>query len=234
MYGYLALLAVVSLLAGCSPGMGAAVESLRTMIARPAAAAPELDPNFAYLRIRRAGHVGYLWRGSMEPSADGPIEVYYSTPGEVIRIQNGRIVGALGLTTEWRQVAVNAPGWRSAAAADRPVSYVRTRDVMPGYRSGVRDELTLRRVPPPANTALHGLDPSTLTWFEESARGARGIRAYLDSDALPPARYAVRIDDREETVVYSEQCLAPDLCFSWQRWSRAMQQAATANAAGAP
>jgi len=101
---------------------------------------------------------------------------------------------------------------------------VRVRDVMPGYRSGVRDELTLRVVAPPKKSELRGVDANSLTWFEEKIRESSSSRlAGTATDSLPPARYAVDLTGTEPTVVYSEQCLRRDLCFTWQRWSAAMQ-----------
>ena len=35
---------------------------------------------------------------------------------------------------------------------------------------------------------------------------------------LPPARYAVQFAEGKGTVVYGEQCLAPQTCFMGQRW----------------
>jgi hypothetical protein len=98
---------------------------------------------------------------------------------------------------------------------------------MPGYRSGVQDWLTLSVVPAPADTALRGLDAKALTWFEERMQPA--VRAF-PSLALPAARYAVDFSRTHEMVVYSEQCLARDLCFTWQRWSASIQQLAAKHA----
>jgi hypothetical protein len=102
--------ALLIVAAGCTTGMNAVVESVRQVVRRgDAADATALDPKFAYLRITRGRHVGLLWLGSTERSADSPVEVYYSGTGEVVRLQNGRIVGALGLNTEWRKVSVVPP-----------------------------------------------------------------------------------------------------------------------------
>ena len=104
---------------------------------------------------------------------------------------------------------------------------------MPGYRFGVKDALSLRVVPEPKRSALQGLDPQRLTWFEERIESApvawlSGIfvSSVVADAALPPARYAVDIQGGLETVVYGEQCLAPDLCFTWQRWPVQAQSAA--------
>jgi len=96
---------------------------------------------------------------------------------------------------------------------------------MPGYRFGVKDVLSLRVVAAPMRSELRGLDPQRLTWFEErvesgSIAGLAAIFGNEPSADLPllPARYAVDLRAGAETVVYAEQCLAPDLCFTWQRW----------------
>jgi len=218
---------------GCTGGMGAAVESLKQAAGRgPAAATPPLDPKFVYLRVTRGKHVGLMWRGSLERSAEGTIEVFYSGSGEVVRLRNGRLVGALGLNTEWRQVDEPALVWRAVAKAGRSTPFVRTRDVMPGYRTAVRDELALKVVAAPERSALQVLDPKSLTWFEETVSVPGATRMPLltsDNDTVPAARFAADFAGEEEVVVYGEQCLARDFCFTWQRWSTAMQQAATAS-----
>ena len=213
----LAAAASLLALAACTSGMTAALESARHVFRPPPSPPPNLDPNFSYLRITRGSHTGHMWRGSVEKAPQGTIEVYYSGAGEILRLLDGRLVGALGLVTEWRQVSTAAPDWRTLAKDGQAVSYVRTRDVMPGYRSGVRDAITVRPVAPPQRrTALQVLDPASLAWFEERVTPA---------GRLPPALYAVDVKDGTPNVVYAEQCVAADYCFTWQRWSAAMQQA---------
>jgi len=208
--------------------MNAVVQSVRTAVqGEPGVDAARLDPRFRYLRITVEGGVGFLALGNVESHPQGPIEVWYSAKREVLRFQNGRLVGAVGLQTEWRAVSLpDLPSWSALAQAREPVPWVRVRDLMPGYRFGVRDALVLRVTAPPGKTALLGLDPRSLTWFEErfQAEPLAGSRTILpavlsDDRALPPARYAVELRDGRETVVYGEQCLAPELCFTWQRWN---------------
>jgi hypothetical protein len=209
-------------LSGCTGGMGAAMQSVRDLLpSRAPTEATQLDPKFDYLRVTRGKRVALLWRGNVERSQPLPVDVYYSGQGDVVRVQNGRIVGALGLTTEWRRVDVVAPPWTAIAKSPEQARVVRTRDVMPGYLSGLREELRVRAVGAPSGSALRGIDPQSLAWFEESVahRPAPGVQA------LPPTRYAVDLAQGDGTVMYAEQCLAVDLCFSWQRWSAAMQQA---------
>jgi len=174
----------------------------------------KLNPNFRYLRLMIEGRVVMLALGDIDAHPRGEIEVWYSAGREVLRFQNGRLVGAAGLTTEWRNVVLpELPGWSALSSAAAPLRWVRTRDVMPGYRYGVRDALALSVVPPPAASALQGLEPQQLTWFEE-----RFADDGLRKSVLPPARYALQFADGRETVVYGEQCIAPQTCFTWQRW----------------
>ena len=217
---------------GCTPGMNAAVQSARVVVFGPGDQdARPLDPNFAYLRVTRGRHVGLLWRGSMESSPIAPIEVYYSSTGEVVRLQNGRVVGALGLETEWRRVEIAAPPWDVVAASATSVPFVRTRDVMPGYRAGIRDRLIMRVIPAPNRSALRARDPGALTWFEEVEHQPRFHLPGTPTDTLPATRYAVDFrSGKEPVVVYSEQCLAADLCFTWQRWPAASKPTAASRA----
>ena len=229
----LLLLPLVVGLEGCTTGMGAALQSVQELVQRsPAADAVNLDPAFPFLRTTMAGRVGFAWLGNTERDAHGPLEVFYSGSGEMVRLQHGRIVSAIGFATEWRKAEwPQLPSWASVANASAPLSYVRVRDVMPGYRTGLRDELTLRVIEAPAKSALRGVDASSLVWFEERFRPTsiasdyRRLAAGTANDALPAAKYAVEIAGERETVVYSEQCLARDFCFTWQRWSAAMQEA---------
>lgn len=207
--------------------MNAIVQTLQDVVQGPQSVAnARLNPNFRYLRVTIGSRVVFLALGNEDSHPQGPIEVWYSAEREVLRLQKGRIVGAVGLTTEWRNVVLpELPSWSAITRAQEPVSWVRIRDVMPGYRFGVRDKLVLRVLPPPRNSALQGPDPQSLNWFEERlqpdslARFPATLFTGLAVDSgLPPARYAVDLREGKETVVYAEQCLAPDLCFSWQRW----------------
>ena len=76
---------------------------------------------------------------------------------------------------------------------------------------------------PPATTAAietQGRDSQRLSWFEERVLpSAKGTPVLVAADQiLPPARYAVDMQEGRAVVVYSEQCLASELCFAWQRW----------------
>lgn len=180
-----------------------------------------LNPNFSYLRVVVGGRVVYLALGYEDSDPHGYAEVWYSAEREVLRFQNGRLIGATGLPVEWRSVSLPAlPSWSALSRAEQPFRWVRTRDVMPGYSFGVRDALVVRSISPPGQNELQGVDSKSLTWFEEQTgpETFTGCSGCFPDKSLPPARYAVDFRGGKDAVVYGEQCLAPDLCFTWQRW----------------
>jgi hypothetical protein len=222
-----AALSLVAALSGCSAGSNAILQTLPYAYGRsPGVDDARLNPNVRYLRVTIGGRVVLLALGNVDSDRQGPIEVWYSAEREVLRLQSGRLVGAVGLTTEWRGVLLpELPSWGAVARGHKAFRWTRTRDVMPGYRFGVKDTLSLRVVEEPKRGELQGLDPQRLTWFEERVESGpvAGLSAVLGNSiaadaVLPPARYAVDLREGQETVVYGEQCLAPKLCFTWQRW----------------
>lgn len=217
------LLALSLLLVACASGGSAIVQTLQNVWgSAPDVSQARLNPNFRYLRVVVEGNIVLLALGYTDAHPQGPVEVWYSAEKEVIRLQNGRLVGASGTTTEWHSVSLpELPAWSAAAKSDTPIRWIRTRDVMPGYRFGIRDALVTHVVEPPSRSQLLGIDPNSLVWFEESyeTSGSRAANTSGgSSERLPVAKYAVALSQGTGSVVYAEQCLAPDLCFSWQRW----------------
>jgi hypothetical protein len=176
---------------------------------------PVFRPEFSYLRASFEGRTVFLVLGYVDPHPDGPTEVWYSASGEAVRLRHGRIVSTAGLTTDWRAVRLsNVPEWTRAAKGGQPaLRFERERDLMPGYRAGIRDEVEQRPIDPPGDTMLAGRPAASLRWFEERSSTHPG------SASLPPARFGLApVGDRLE-VVYSEQCLSRDLCLSFERWN---------------
>jgi len=205
----LALL-ILLVLTGCADSASALWQTTRAAFGR--APAPidtaKLDPRYRFLRVQHRGGISGLILGAVESSPTGPIEVWYASDGELIRLNNGRLAGNTGLLPEWRSVALpQFPTWSALATQAQPFRWERVRDVMPGYRYGVRDKLVLSVVSPPSSSGLIGIDPKQLVWFEERTEATT-------EEPLPPARYAV-LGNR---VVYAEQCVSRESCFKWQRW----------------
>lgn len=221
------LAAIVALLAGCTAGTNAILQTVENVAFRSGNVVDQaaLNPNFRYLRVTIDGRVALLALGDIDSNSRGQVEVWYSAQREVLRFQDGRLVGTAGLIAEWRSVEfADTPSWVSLRGNHQPRLWTRIRDVMPGYRFGIRDRLVVQSGQPPSRSALSGIDPASLTWFEErveqsdGARQTRLIASDNPDDALPPARYGVDYSGSIPVVVYGEQCLKPTFCFSWQRW----------------
>nr|WP_319566110.1 YjbF family lipoprotein [uncultured Rhodoferax sp.] len=168
-----------------------------------------------YLRIHlKGGQPTILVLGYEDHHLQGLVEVWYSAAGEVLKIQNGRIVGTAGLTSNWQQVDIsNAPSKWSGIGAG--VQWMRTRDESPGYKYGIFDTLVVSEwqgLPPqPISSTLPLSVAKTYRWYTELPSDGQ-------SSKLPAAWFAVSSQNGIETVEYSEQCITPDLCFSLQRW----------------
>lgn len=171
-----------------------------------------LNPDLQYLRLTVRGRVVLMVLGYVDTVPEGVIETWYSSQGEVIRLQNGRVVSTAGLETDWRAVRnFDLPSWKTLTgnAANTPATYRRERDEMPGYRYGVAETVSLYAVRTPTNAKLAGLSAQELRWYEETVAGQGG---------LPSARYALRAQESEPQVIYGEQCLSPQFCLAWQQW----------------
>ena len=169
-----------------------------------------LNPNLRYLRVTVRGRVALMVLGYIDPTPEGEIDTWYSGEGEVIRLQNGRIVETAGLETNWRAVRnLSLPAWKDMLGRQALV-YRRERDEMPGYRFGIAESVSLYHVPVPSNARLVRMPAADLRWYEETVLG--------QPDALPSARFGLQAKEGEPRVVYGEQCLAQDFCLAWQIW----------------
>ena len=172
--------------------------------------AVKLSPNLRYLRVTVRGRVVLMVLGYVDASPGGALETWCSSEGEVLRLQNGRVVATAGLETDWRAVRpIALPGWKDMLGRSS-VTYQRERDEMPGFRFGISETVSLYAVRTPTNARLMGLPAQSLRWFEEAVQGQPG--------GLSSARYALRIEGSEPRVVYAEQCLSPTFCLAWQIW----------------
>jgi len=176
------------------------------------------DLRFAYLRVQVEGNTpALLVLGNLDPQPDGVVEVWYSGSKEALRLKNGRIVGMTGATYDWSAVRVAPlpPAWADVGTTG--FEYTRTRDQMPGYAFGVADKVTLSRwngLPPTELLrSLPEAKAQTYQWYREQSQPMQGSKR-----ALPDAWFAWGKHRGAYTVVYSEQCLAPDFCLRMQRW----------------
>ena len=132
-------------------------------------------------------------------------EHWYSGQREMIHMVNGRIHTALGLTVEWRRQQSSPPNWTSLAASKASVAWEREIDFMPGYRFGQSDRIdTQVGSPPPGAPSL----ASDTQWFGDLVRSPQP----LGGDWVYKQHFAVH----QGRVVYSEQCLSPNVCFKFK------------------
>lgn len=191
-----------------------------------AEAQPNFNPSYRYLRTSVNGRVLFMVLGYIDPRPEGPVEVWYSGTGEVVRLLNGQLVGTTGLSIDWRDVRLsNLPAWQ-AHVANRTQTYVRERDLMPGYRFGIRDDIARAPIAPPSDSALAGTRASSLHWYEERSTSRPAAAS------VPPARFGVSFASGAPQVVYSEQCISRDLCMSFEQWTPPAPAAGTAARAG--
>jgi hypothetical protein len=175
------------------------------------------NPQRRYLRVEVAGRPpALLVLGHVDAHPQGDIEVWYTNSREVIKIQNGRIIATIGLGLDWRNVThPNPPAWLDLMRQGGV--YTRLRDVTPGYHYNISEQIALQSwvgVPPiklPVSLSVE--QARTYLWFRETAQGSSGVNT-----ALPPAWFAWGTHRGQPTVVYSEQCLSPTVCLTWQRW----------------
>lgn len=206
---------------GCAQSQSAAWTSAQYLAGiGPSVEATRLNPAYRYLHVTANGKVALLVLGEIERDAAGrPVEVWLSASKEVLRLQEGRLVGMTGLPVEWRAVKLptDLPGWHQLNA---PRQYLRQRDEMPGYRLGLTEQVTVRPVTAPTNSGLLSAPPAGLRWFEETSTPVSDSESapQLSAAALPPSRYAVINDGAASQVLYGEQCLTPALCLQWQAW----------------
>lgn len=179
------------------------------------------QPGVEYLQVSHGGHKAAMalgWR-----KADGPVvhEYWYSGQREMLHLLDGRMFSVMGMTQELRtQVPANpaAPSWQAIAEATQSKAsggalvWSRTRDVQPGYRYGVVEYITSRQIKPtPAQQAQLTrltLAAETAMWFEDQVEGKA-----QDGQTW---RYTEQFAVANNRVVYSLQCVGPDLCLRLQ------------------
>src|SRR5208282_1536401 len=84
----------VCCLTGCaaSPGSQALVDAYHLIRGDSASheSSSRLDPRFNYLRVQVDRREVFLALGYVDSTPEGPVEVWYSGTGEVLRLRDGR------------------------------------------------------------------------------------------------------------------------------------------------
>jgi len=208
--GLCGLFVLLACLAGCAvePASQAMLDIYRVTDSEDVSTHHKLNPDVKYLRVQVGERELLMVLGYVDATPDGPVQVWYDSDRDVLRLREGRVVGAMIKSgVSWLSVTFNGlPAWNEV---HDQASYVRIRDVSPGYRYGIKEKMLIRAISAPDDTQLKDIPTSSLTWFEETVPA--------DAEALP-ARYALSDEGGTRRVIYAEQCLSSEFCFSWQYW----------------
>lgn len=211
------VLSVMTVLSGCQLVPSATWQTVQASVSQigKSPEPPVLRPEFEYLQVSSRGQSNYLALGYRQRPAGAAgsahvLEHWYSAHGELLVLDDGRLLEAYGLPVEWRgQRAPATPSWDTVAAANGAIAWSRIRDEMPAYRLGVRDEISSQRVAAPPEDAPVLPSANAVTWVQEqvSTTLADG-RAWSYSQWFALAKTGATW-----SVLWSRQCLAPEWCL---------------------
>lgn len=160
-------------------------------------------PGFEYIEVELNGKKTALALGYRKVDCVDIEEHWYSGVGEMLTLRNGRLVEVLGMTSEVRQTSREIPRWDQLEPNHSPLTWMRTRNLHPGYRYGVKEYVTsVVKV----NKQVDG--HSNQTWVHENVQSERANGREW--------RYEEKFQLENGRVVFSEQCLAPSICFKFK------------------
>lgn len=199
--------ALALLFSGCQ-GINPTLDTLRTFLPGKNPALM-VDGGFEYLLLEIDGRKTAMALGSRElVTESGRLMVHerwYSGHREMIHMVNGRVHTALGLTVEWRGQRSIPPDWTALANSAKGVTWARQLDLMPGYRFGQTDEIQTQSSDPSPGAPVMS---SGTQWFSDTIRSPQAV----GKDWVFNQYFAVQ----QGRVVYSEQCLSPEVCFKFK------------------
>ncbi len=157
-----------------------------------------------YLEVSLDGRSSAMALGYRETKGLDVHEHWYSGQREMLHLVNGRVVEVQGMTRELRKQSDKVPRWHDLAESKRPLVWSRSKDLMPGYRYGQLEYIISQWVKPTAQEAALVDQPAQ--WFIEQVKSKTADgREWLYNET-----YAVV----NSQVIYSEQCVAPELCLT--------------------
>ncbi len=167
----------------------------------------QVQPGVEYLWVSVGGRAAVMALGERSLVGVAPNvvrhEYWYTGQGEMLYLQNGRIQEAKGFTQEWRGQLSSPPEWSDVLQSNRAISWRRQLDVMPAFRYNLVDHITTYNLPTPKQ--LPENVPTTALWIGDSVESK--------NENGRPWRFEQRFAIENGVVVYSEQCLAPQLCL---------------------
>ena len=193
-----------------------------------------LKNNLSYLRVNINGLDVLLVKGYVDSDSRGPIDVWYSSDGSVMRIQQGRYLGSIGFDQNWQEVTrQDAPGLdfilnsELSQSVKNPITPIKSVKkyfsnqsyvAMPSYLvmrderiSGVISSTVPDSIPSSIKKYLNNKD---LIWVAETPQP----NDLFKKKGASFAWYGfVKNKDGFEQVV-GQQCLSKDFCITWTPW----------------
>lgn len=197
-----------------------------------------LNPQLNYLRVDIAGLQALMVRGYIDQDKNGPIDVWYSSDGSILRLQKGRYLGSVGFDRNWRNVVYNnvpdlqqALGNLTAMTANAPVNttlfqatelyFLRSHLAMPGTVAVVAQRVALvlpqeltQHIPQNIPTPLQGyLRHKDVAWIAE-----RSLLPIRGDSAPAQAMYGLEKSSTGYQYLIGQQCLSEKFCITWMPW----------------
>lgn len=198
----LAFACALHVLVACQ-GANPVVDTFANLVPK-GAAGYSYQPGLEYLQVSLDGRSGAMALGYRQVKGLDVHEHWYSGQREMLHLVNGRVAEVQGMTHEVRKQSDKVPSWQELAESKRPLVWSRTKDLMPGYRYGQVEYITSQWVEPTSKEAALVNQPAQ--WFIEQVKSKTADgREWLYNET-----YAVV----NKQVVYSQQCLAPEVCLT--------------------
>jgi len=191
---------LISLLSACQ-GFNASTDTLGVVFSSALNSNNSTyTPGFEYIEVELNGKKTALALGYRKIDGFDVEEHWYSGVGEMLTLRNGRLVEVLGMTSEVRQTSREIPKWDQLEANHSPLTWMRSRNLHPGYRYGVKEYVTSE-----AKVNKQVDRQTNQTWVHETVQSERADGREW--------RYEEKFQLENGRVVFSEQCLATNICF---------------------
>ncbi len=191
---------LISLLSACQ-GFNASTDTLGVVFSTVLNSSnTTYVPGFEYIEVELNGKKAALALGYRKVNGVDTEEHWYSGVGEMLTLRNGRLVEVLGMTSEVRQTSREIPKWDHLEVNHSPLTWMRTRNLHPGYRYGVKEYVTSE-----VKVNIQEDRQANQTWVYENVQSERADGREW--------RYEEKFQLENGRVVFSEQCLAPNICF---------------------
>jgi len=187
--------------------------------------------------VNIAGLEALMVKGYIDQDKFGPIDVWYSSDGSVLRLQKGRYLGSVGFDKNWQHVQsqdapelsniVNQFKRETASTQLKSVAsfypeqqyfFTRNKTEMPGYQTALKERVGVSvqdASPPNIPKSLSAyLNPSEIVWVSEKplANNEKG------NSSKSYAWYGFKKYYSSYTQVIGQQCFSTDFCITWMPW----------------